>query len=138
MSMSLFVLLAAGTAPGGDAWQDAMTETAARFEAALNVREHSGFLPVIVSGRRTGLYFSTESYSDLASMYPSLTNIKLDSPVVYSLGYGGDFHECAAAFISASVLVSKFGGKAFEPQGGVFMSAQELQAAAAECLKQAE
>jgi hypothetical protein len=52
---------------------------------------------------------------------------------VYELGYGGDWLEAATAFYAASVLVSKYGGTAFEPQGGIVMDAKALLEAARQC-----
>jgi hypothetical protein len=62
-----------------------------------------------------------------------LSSIKIDHPIVYSLGYGGNALECASAFCSAAILVARFGGVAFEPQGATFMSEQDLDAAATQC-----
>jgi hypothetical protein len=59
--------------------------------------------------------------------------MKVQQPIVYSLGYGGDLQEAATAFYAASVLVSKYGGPAFEPQGGIVMDANALLEAAEQC-----
>lgn len=138
MSMELFVILAASNAPDTDAWNRALAEAKvpARIEAA-DLTRHTGFLPVTVGGTQTGLRFLLESYSELAAHYPAVGTLKVDKPVVYSLGYGGDWNECAAVFYSASVLVARFGGTAFEPQGGIIMSPKDLLDAAGECQKDA-
>ena len=78
--------------------------------------KETGFVPVTVKGQKSGFYFLLESYRELAQSYPKLVGIKLDKPIVYSLGYGGDRLECAAAFYSAAILVARFGGVAFETQ----------------------
>jgi hypothetical protein len=138
MSMELFVILAASNAPDTDAWNRALAEAQvpARIEAA-DLTRHTGFLPVKVGETQTGLRFLLESYAELATHYPAVASLRVEKPVVYSLGYGGDWDECAAVFYSASVLVAKFGGTAFEPQGGIVMSSKDLLDAAGECRKEA-
>jgi hypothetical protein len=137
MSMELFVILAATRAPDTSSWNRALAEAKVpvHFVETVDLSRHTGFLPVTVTGAKSGFYFLRESYPELAALYPGVANLKLEKPVVYSLGYGGHFDECAAVFYSASVLVSTFGGLAFEPQGGITMNAEELLAAADECQK---
>jgi hypothetical protein len=133
--MELFVIFALGKAPSMDAWQRELDarRTPIQFTEKVDISGHSGFLPASIDGHKSGLFFLIENYAELASNYPAVGRLGLQQPVVYSLGYGGDLYECAAAFYSASALVSAFGGKAFEPQGGMFMGEQELLAAAKEC-----
>jgi hypothetical protein len=137
--MELFVILATAQAPDVLAWNAALAEARAPavLEQHLDLSKHTGFLPVTVSGKRTGFYFLLESFSELASHHPAVAALKLEKPVVFSLGYGGDPNECAAAFYSASVLVEKFGGTAFEPQSGVVMEANDLRGAAKQCQEMA-
>jgi hypothetical protein len=133
--MELLVIFALGKAPTMDAWQRELDvrHTPLQFTEKVDIAEHGGFLPATIDGHKSGLFFLIGNYAELASNYPGIGQLGLQQPVVYSLGYGGDVYECAAAFYSASALVSAFGGKAFEPQGGVFMGEQELLAAAREC-----
>jgi len=135
MSMQLFVILASTHAPDAAAWNSSMisAHVPVTLSESADLSHLSGFLPVTVKGKGTGFYFLKESYAELAAHYSTVAKVKVDAPVVYSLGYGGDFHECAAAFYSASALVSKFGGTAFDPQGGVLMSQKDLLDAAKQC-----
>jgi hypothetical protein len=137
--MTLLVIFATGHAPDALAWNRALTE--ARNPAVLShevdLSKHSGFLPVKVGDKQTGFYFLLESYPELAAHYPAVANLKVERPVVYSLGYGGDLNECSAVFYSASVLVEKFAGTAFDPQGGTFLDGGQLSSAAEECQKMA-
>ena len=136
MSLELLVILAASKAPDLTAWDQALSaaHVPASFAASADLPHHTGFLPVKVEGRDTGFYFLTESYAELATQYPTIANIGLEKPTVYSLGYGGHRDECAAVFFSASVLVSRFGGVAFDPQDDALMSAEQLSDAAKQCL----
>jgi hypothetical protein len=135
MSMTLFVILAAGHAPDAPAWNKALAEarTPAVLAPDIDLSQHTGFLPVNVGGKQTGFYFLLESFPDVASLYPAVAALKVERPMVYSLGYGGDLNECAAVFYSASALVAKFGGIAFDPQGGTVLGTKELIASAKEC-----
>lgn len=139
MSMELFVLLALNRAPGVDAWQQALRKQRipAQFTEEVDLDSHDGFLPIVVRGEETGLYFHKDSYTELSSRFASLTNLKIKQPIVYVLGYGGHFYECAAAFYAAAALVAEFDAKAFEPQAGVFMNRQELMEAGDLCMRSA-
>lgn len=134
MSMELFVILAAGSAPDLTAWNRALSE--AHVPMSINVAElpkHYGYLPVVLDGKKTGFSsFDIESPQELAEHYPIVAKLKVERPVVFALGYG-NASEGAAVFYSASVLVATFGGIAFEPQGGVLMSSEDLLDAAKEC-----
>jgi hypothetical protein len=134
--MDLFVILAAAQAPDVDRWNSALA--AARSPASIvEVRDlsaHSGFLPVLIDGQRTGFeFYRSRSLTELAAHYPVVSTLKIKDPVVYQLVYHGDLKECAAAFYSAAVLVSKFGGTALESQAGVVVSADDLVKGAMEC-----
>ena len=136
MSMELFVILAAAQAPDAEAWNRALADAHVPIElsADADLSKSTGFLPVTLDGNKTGFRsFILESFSEIAEHYAAIAKLKVGRPVVYSLGYGGDFTECAAVFYSASVLVERFGGLAFEPQGGLFMSKGDLLNAAKEC-----
>jgi hypothetical protein len=140
MSMELFVIFALSKSPTFDQWQGELKASGApvQFARKVDLQQHTGFLPVKVQGRDSGLFLLRQSYSELAAHYPALHQLKQEDPIVYSLGYGGDFNECASAFYSAAALVAISGGKAFEPQGGQFMSKEDLIDAASNCLQLAK
>ena len=135
MSVDLLVILAASKAPSWDAWTHALSEnhTPVGFTQAVDLHRHTGFLPVQVNGRNSGFYFHLDSYTELAARYSVVRKVHLDKPTVYSLSFGGLADECSAAFLSASILVSRFEGVAFDPQGGTLMTAKELTDAATRC-----
>jgi len=66
MSMELFVILALNRAPNVDAWQQALhrQRISAQFREKVNLDGHDGFLPIVVKGQETGLYFHKDSYSE--------------------------------------------------------------------------
>jgi hypothetical protein len=140
MSMELFVIFALSKSPTFDLWQSELktSQSPAQFAQKVDLQQHTGFLPMKVQGRNSGFFLLRDSFSDLAAHYPALRQLKQEDSTVYALGYGGDFDECASAFYSAAALVALSDGKAFEPQGGVFMSKEELIAAASQCLQLAK
>jgi hypothetical protein len=136
MSVELLVVLAASKAPDWSSWNQALWEAhvPASLARSVDLRRHEGFLPVRVQGRATGFYFLVESASDLAMQYPALATVPLIKPIVYSLSYGGRPEECAAAFLAASVLVSRFAGVVFDPQQGALLNLEQVNDGARQCL----
>jgi hypothetical protein len=136
VSVELLVVLAASKAPDWSSWNQALWE--ARVPASLarsvDLQHHNGYLPVRVQGRATGFYFLVEAASDAALQYPALASVPVIKPVVYSLSYGAHPDECAAAFLSASVLVSRFQGVVFDAQQGVLLSLDQVNDGARQCL----
>ena len=136
MPVELLVVLATSKAPDWPSWNQALWDARAPASLARSVdlRRHNGFLPVRVKGRATGFYFLVESASDLAVQYPALASLPLPKPIVYSLSYGAHPEECAAAFLSASVLVSRFDGVVYDPQQGLMLSLEQVNDGARQCL----
>lgn len=136
MSVELLVILAASKAPDWSSWNQALWE--ARAPASLarsaDLQHHNGYLQVRLQGQATGFYFLVESASELALQYPALAAVPVTRPVVYSLSYGAHPQECAAAFVAASVLVSRFDGVVFDPQQGVLLSLEQVNDGARQCL----
>jgi hypothetical protein len=128
MSVEILVLMATHQSPTSDAWQKALKEYSlpVQFSELTDLTRHTGFMPLTVRGQRSGFYFLIESYTEARTLYPVLANVKLQEPVVYSLQFGGHFLEGASAFYAAAVLVARFGGVAFDPQGGTFVTQEQL------------
>jgi hypothetical protein len=135
MPVELLVVLATSKAPDWSSWNQALWEAhvPASLARSVDLQRHNGFLPVRVQGRATGFYFMVESASDLAMQYPALAAVPLSKPIVYSLSYVRP-QECAAAFLSASVLVSRFQGVVFDPQQGLMLSLEQVNDGARQCL----
>jgi hypothetical protein len=135
MAVELLVVLATSSAPDWSRWNQALWDAhvPASLARSVDLQRHNGFLPVRVQGRATGFYFMVESASDLALQYPPLASVPLRNPIVYSLSYGRPA-ECAAAFLSASVLVSRFQGVVFDPQQGLMLSLEQVNDGARQCL----
>jgi hypothetical protein len=136
VSVELLIVLAATKAPDWSSWNQALWDTRApaSLSRSEDLKRFSGFLPVRVQGRATGFGFLNESATDVAVQYPVLAQVPLANPVVYSLSYGGHPEECAAVFLSAAVLVSRFDGIAFDPQQGVMLTLEQVNEGARQCL----
>jgi hypothetical protein len=136
LSLELLVVLAASKAPDWASWNQALWEVRAPASLARSVdlKRHRGFLPVRVAGRATGFYLQRESAADLAAQYPPLATVPLLEPIVYSLSFDAHPEECAAAYLSASVLVSRFGGVAFDTRQGAILSLEQVDQGARQCL----
>ena len=104
-----------------------------KAETAQLTSPNAAISALSFAGRKTGISIMQVSCSELVEYYPAVAGIKVEKPVVYELGYGGDWLEAATAFYAASVLVSRYGGTAFEPQGGIVMDAEALLEAARQC-----
>jgi len=135
MPVELLVVLATSKAPDWSSWNQALWEAhvPASLARSVDLQRFNGFLPVRVQGRATGFYFVAESASDLAMQYPPLASVPLSKPIVYSLSYARP-EECAAAFLSASVLVSRFQGVVFDPQQSLMLSLEQVNDGARQCL----
>ena len=140
MSLQILIFLTLANAPSTEAWQASLTaeQVPIQFTEKVDLTKHSGFLPLLVKGRKSGFYFLVEDFADLRSSYPALARLRLKEPVVYSLGFGANILECASAFYSASNLVAAFEGTAYDPQTGQFMIAKDLSSTAEECFQQAK
>jgi len=132
MSMELYLLFAMQDAPDCDAWSRALSERnlPVSITAGADLKTLSGFLPMRLESKDTGLNFLIENYADLAAQFPALKGIPVEDPVVYSLGFGARMDEAAVVFYSAYALSVAFNGTALEPQGGTVMSPDSLLEAA--------
>ena len=132
MSMELYLLFAMQDAPNLEEWNRALSERSIPVSITENVdlKTHSGFLPMRLEDKDTGLYSLIDDYADLAAHFPELKTTAIEEPVAYSLGYGGHMDEGAVVFYSAYALTVAFNGIAFEPQGGTILDADSLLEAA--------
>jgi len=135
MSVSVLVILAAGHVPTSGAWKTALQEhhVPLQFTQVLDFGTSSGFVPVKMNGHDSGFYFGKEDFSDLVRLYPALSKVDLKGPAAFSFAFGGDGLECASASYSAALLVARFNAVAFDPQGGSFVSEQQLLEVAKTC-----
>ena len=123
MPIELYVLLPSSNTPKHEEWQVAID----RLKLPLNFIElvdlHSvNLLQISIDNRNIDIHFHVLDQTKLTAEFKDtfrtfFSEKKLSDFVVYSLGYGDDLYESAAAFYSAAALVGKFDGIAMEPEG---------------------
>jgi hypothetical protein len=128
MSMNLMVLLPADQSPTIEAWQRALTEPSlpVRFSSLPDLTRSVGCIPVSLRGQPSCFYFFHESYAEACTHYPLLASVKLQQPVIYSLQYGGDFWKPRASLTQPLCWSLGSVGVAFDPQGAIFVSEEQL------------
>ena len=136
MSLGLVVILAARQVPSSEIWRRALEARSVpiEFPQSLDFAHGMGFVPVRVQGKDSGVYFGRESLAELVQYYPPLSDVRLDSPVAFSLRFH-DGLECACAAYSAALLVGKFQALAFSLQVASFLSEAQLIEAAKACAR---
>jgi len=102
------------------------------LDEGYDLEKDSGSLPIVMDGIDTGFeYFYSKDNTDFSNDYPDL-DIKYQNGHNYMFAMHGD-DSCIAAMKVASVLVTKFDGKAFDPQAGEFVDNDYLVDTARQC-----
>ncbi|GAA5218771.1 hypothetical protein ACFSJ3_15970 [Corallincola platygyrae] len=128
MSLDLFLFLA-GDAPLNT---DRLNEAAQKFnpiavyERNVDLGTHSGFLPVILDGRETGVETYKISYSELAEYLPPNEDIDPENTIVIQFRWGGDANEGATALYTAALYSATYQGVAFDPMSNMYLGADQL------------
>jgi hypothetical protein len=135
MSLELILVFALTAPPSTNSVQAALDRHGIpiRFSQTDDLQKHTGFLPLNYASKKTGFYVTHQTYEQLLSDYPEA---KLSTGVgksVISLGWGGNFLECASVFQVASVLVSEFGAQAFDAESDSYMPIGYINSAASDC-----
>ena len=128
MSMSLFVVLALEKAPDA-AYLNTKAEQFnldITYEESIDFDSHSGFYPLILNGSKSGFELYKIEFKELVEKLPHEGVNLPDNGVVYLLSYGFSHNEAPAAFYTAAILSTTINGVVFEPQGGKYMTTDEL------------
>jgi hypothetical protein len=135
MSMDVYVFIDHPSPLTTIEWQQALdaTHLPIQLRQDIDLSKHSGFLPITLKGKNTGFYFGLEDAVELSAAYPSIGAAHVQSTAVYTLSFGGDLLECASVYYSATALVAKFNGHAFDPQQDKFLSYSELRSTGDQC-----
>jgi hypothetical protein len=142
MAVELLLVFALGAPPSGAALQAALDREPDSVHIAnassLNLAQQTGFLPVTYRSFATGFYVYQSSPEEFLTSHPDVKGRRGPIQAVLSFQVSGDPGECVAAMRVAYVLANDFGAEAFDPQGGVFMTVENLRSVALACANQAQ
>jgi len=135
MSLELVLVFALASPPSATALQSALDRQGIPVHVSprSDLQRHTGFLPLDYEAKTTGFYVNHLTYADLISDYPQARVPGQTANAVLSLGWGGDFLECASVFQVATALVSEFGAKAFDTESASYISLKDVKAGAVAC-----
>jgi hypothetical protein len=140
MSLELILVFALTAPPSTSSLQAALGRNGIpiRFSQADDLHKHTGFLPLNYETKKTGFYVTQLTYKELLSDYPEAKLTTGVDKSVISLGWGGDFLECASVFQVASVLVSEFGAQAFDAESSSYVPLSDISSAASDCYEESK
>jgi hypothetical protein len=140
MSLELILVFALTAPPSTNSVQAALDRHGIpiRFSQTDDLHKHKGFLPLSYASRKSGFYVTHLTYKELLSDYPEAKLTTGLGKSVISLGWGGNFLECASVFQVASVLVSEFGAQAFDAESSGYMPIEDIKSAASECYEESK
>lgn len=96
----------------------------------VDLRTHSGFLPVTLSGEDAGVETYFENGKEIFEMLPKDIPIDTDNSGVVMFRFGGRAEEAATANYIAYTLSKKCKAALFDDQSGEFISAEMAKATA--------
>jgi hypothetical protein len=131
MSVELHIFLRDETVPNREGWVQAIDSLGfpVALDPMLDVRTHTGFLPVTYSDKKTGFEFQLEPAVDILSTYPGIAAQVGDRDKCASFRWGGDLDELAAAISCAAALTLVADGIYYYPNDGILYGADEAVAA---------
>tara|TARA_R110001599_G_scaffold104566_2_gene265208 strand:+ start:196 stop:612 length:417 start_codon:yes stop_codon:yes gene_type:complete len=131
MSMSLFVVLAFGVEPNTAELNRYANELGIEIEYTpdVNIRDISGFFPVTLNDKKSGMEVYSSPFSDLPPEFVSLIPENHRSGVIYQFRFGGHADEAQAAFATAMILNVKYDGVTVEDQAGSLLSFEQMRQA---------
>jgi len=126
--MSLFLLLALETPLKTERLNEAAKslDIPLVYESNIDLGSHSGFLPVTLNDKKTGVETYKISYSDIAGYLPPNENIDPSKTLVIQFRWGGDFYEGAIALYTAMIYSAKYNGIAFDPMSNMYLGGEQL------------
>lgn len=129
MSMSLFLILSVGAPLNTNALNEAAKklEPTAIYESNIDLAKHTGFLPIVLGGFKTGVETYKIEYSEISPHMPPNKSINPKTAVVIQFRWGGDMREAATAFYTAALYSVSFNGIAFEPTSRMYLTAEQLK-----------
>ena len=129
MSMSLFIILALESEPMTSDFNKVSKELSYNIEYSENIKlkEHSGFLPVVLNSKKSGIEVYSYPYSNLPEGLNNAAEISFGESLVYQLNFGGSPMEGATAFTTAAILCGTYDCVAIEGEGGGVLTLEQLK-----------
>lgn len=130
MSMTLYVLLSAAcTSLNTNVLNEAAKkfEPTAVYEANVDLASHTGYLPVVLDGKKTGIETYRIQYSEIDASLPPNKTVDPKSTAVIVFRWGGDMREGATAFYTAALLSTTCKSVTYEPSGNVYLTVEQLR-----------
>lgn len=129
MSMTLYVILTLSDVPNTTALNEkaARLKTPLEFSENIDLRTHSGFLPIKLGGEPSGVETYTSPYSEFTDYFPDFDISPYKEPVVITFRWGGDLNEMVVALNSAYLLSHDVVSTVFEPQSGMFLTSEQVK-----------
>ena len=124
--MELFIFIFANFAIGSEQLNRASTEYSYQvvYESFDDFRERDGFLPIKFDGQLSGFEVYGENFNEFE--YKSMFKFNNEPTYLIQLKVGGDPTEAALVFYTAVLLSDLYGAAVFDPQGGKWLSSEEL------------
>lgn len=129
MSMTLYVILSLNDVPDTTSLNVKATELNSPivFSENINLKTHSGFLPVKLSGEPAGVETYASPYSEFSDYFSDFDISPYKEPVVITFRWGGDLNEMVVALNSAYLLSHDVVSAVFEPQSGMFLTSEQVK-----------
>ena len=127
MSIELHIFMHDSRVPTRDSWQQAIEELGfpTVLDKTLDVRQHSGFSPVVYAGRSTGFEFALAPAVDVLSSYSHIADRVGDREKCATFRWGGDLTEMAAVLSAAAALTKLTDGIYYYPNDDIVYGAVE-------------
>lgn len=132
MAMELFVIMALDKLPNTDELNVLASDNTIPivYHSNTELRQHTGYLPAVLNKTKSGVEIYTTPYKEASNYFPSFDNAKYKEPIVVTFRWGGNFQEMTVALSTAYLLTEGYDATTFEPQGGSFLSADDLKKSA--------
>ena len=101
--------------------------------ATVDLHTVSGFLPMYVQGKPSGIFFYRGNSKEIVSETDGYFKDIDRNSVYYFLGYGTRTGECTAAFTTAYILSKKYDALIYESESATFMNREIVHEAISHC-----
>lgn len=129
MSMTMYVIMSISDVPNTNALNELSNQlnTPVQYSENVDLKEHTGFLPVKLKGNNSGVETYMSPLSEFSDYFPNFDSSSYKEPVVITFRWGGDLQEMVVALNSAYLLGYEKNSTVFEPQSGMFLTNEQIK-----------